>query len=164
MNKLHHSQIPVDVLADALTLIKQAKQLLNPYVVVLTPRDRTVLPKMGDKSLSFVAKAHELAEQHPDLLPPFVKIDDFTKDFNDATNLLPFIVDCRELTNITTDTAMIAGSEAYTSALAFYQAAKSASKLHISGSREVAQELRERFPGGKHRRPVITTEADSQDN
>ncbi|MDR1606443.1 MAG: hypothetical protein LBS41_04950 [Streptococcaceae bacterium] len=161
MNELHHTQIPADVLADAQTLVEQAKQLLKPYVVVLTARDRSNLLKMGNKTLSFVAKAHELAKQHPEVVPPFVNLDDFTKDFNDATSLLPFIVSCQELANIASDTAMVAGSEAYTSSLAIYQTAKTASKLRISGAREVAEELKERFPSGKHRKPVITTEADS---
>jgi hypothetical protein len=164
MNELHHIQIPADVLADAQELLERLKQLLKPYGITLTARDRTELPKMGNKNLSFVAKAYELAKLHPDLVPPYLKLDDFSKDFSDATNLLPLLVNCQEVTSIVSDTALVAGSEAYISALTFYQAAKTASKLRISGSKTVAQELRERFPRNTHRKSVATTAAEMLDD
>ena len=42
---------------------------------------------------------------------------------------------------------MLAGSEAYTAALAYYQSAKTAAKRKIPGAEVIYRDLAERFPG-----------------
>jgi hypothetical protein len=56
------------------------------------------------------------------------------------------------------DTEMVAGSEAYQSALVFYNSVKMAARQDISGDKAVYEELKKRFPGGK-RKPA---EAESE--
>jgi hypothetical protein len=45
------------------------------------------MAKMGEKTLSFVEKAHEFAQQNPNLVPPFLDMAAFDTDFADAHNL-----------------------------------------------------------------------------
>jgi hypothetical protein len=49
--------------------INEALAMLHPYVTPLTPAKRHMLPKMGEKTLSFVEKAYEFARQNLTLCP-----------------------------------------------------------------------------------------------
>jgi hypothetical protein len=63
MEDKHVTPIPSDVLAQA--NIDAANALLAPYLLPLTPDERHDLPKMGDKTLSFVEKAQDYAHKYP---------------------------------------------------------------------------------------------------
>jgi hypothetical protein len=163
MKSSHQLQIPADVLADVLERFEQVNRLLAPYAVTLTARDRRELAKMGDKTLSFVTKAYELAKQNPQLFPSFLTLADFDVDLADATKLRALVVTSQQLTDALDDTAMAAGSEAYNAARLFYQAAKIASNQHVPGAKEIVTELQQRFPGRKPRSPIAPTDAVTPD-
>jgi DNA relaxase NicK len=59
MENKHLVSIPQDVLAQAQSYIDSANAVLAPYLLPLTPSERRDLPKMGDKTLSFVEKAQD---------------------------------------------------------------------------------------------------------
>jgi hypothetical protein len=101
MNTNEHSvSIPIDVLAQSLA--EQLRTLLNPYVHPLTPAERNDIPKMGDKTLSFVEKTFEPACLNPDLRPSYLNMATFTIDFNDAHNITPLFVTIRQTAKIST--------------------------------------------------------------
>ncbi|MDR2121366.1 MAG: hypothetical protein LBP64_10925, partial [Tannerella sp.] len=60
--------------------IDSAISLLAPYVLPLTPKERHDVPKMGNKTLSFVEKALEYARRYPQLCPSYLNIKDFDID------------------------------------------------------------------------------------
>jgi len=45
------------------------------------------------------------------------------------------------------DSTLAAGSEAYSAALAYYQAVKGAARMKVQGAEAIANDLGERFPG-----------------
>ena len=45
----------------------------------LSPQDRRELPKIGDKTLTFVAKSLDYAMAHPELCPPYLDVPEFQK-------------------------------------------------------------------------------------
>jgi hypothetical protein len=163
MKTPHQSQFPADVLAEAQVRVDQLRALINPHVITLSNRDRMEMLKMGDKTLSFVSKAYDFAQQNSEMIPPYLDLPAFAVDLADATNLRALILSCRQLADALDDTAMIAGSEAYNAALVFYQAAKAASKQHVNGAKEVSKELQERFPRGKARTSSMTTDTHTPD-
>jgi hypothetical protein len=87
MEDKHAVFIPADILAQVQNLAKQANDLLLPYATPLTPSERHTMAKMGEKTLSFVEKAHEFAKQNPGLVPPFLDMAAFDTDFADAHSL-----------------------------------------------------------------------------
>jgi hypothetical protein len=148
----HAASIPADILAQAHSLAEQLGALLRPYVVPLTPGERRALPKTGDKTYAFVEKAYELARINPDLRPSFLDLKAFEIDFADAGNKLePLLVTLQQLTDNVSDIQMLAGSEAYHAALAFYNYTKVAANQDVSGAKAVYTALRERFPHTKRR-------------
>jgi hypothetical protein len=152
MKDNRHSQaIPQDVLTQAQTKINEVITLLAPYVVALTPSERHELPKMGEKTISFVEKAFDFAQQNPNLVPPYLDIGAFGTDFKDAHGLWTLVNSIRQLEENAGDTEMTAGSEAYQAALVFYKSVKVAAAQDVPGAKAVYEELKTRFPGGKRK-------------
>jgi hypothetical protein len=147
----HVQAIPQDILTQAQTKISEIKTLLAPYIVALTPSERQELPKMGEKTISFVEKAYDFAQQNPNLVPPYLNMTAFGVDFEDAHGLWTLVNSIRQLDENTSDTEMAAGSEAYQAALVFYKSVKMAAAQDIPGAKAVYEELKTRFPGGKRK-------------
>ncbi|MDR1325101.1 MAG: hypothetical protein LBK00_03595 [Treponema sp.] len=142
----HTQAIPSTVLAQAQTKVDEAKTLLASYLLALTPAERRELPKMGEKTISFVEKAFDFARQNPTLVPPYLNVDAFGADFSDAHGLWALLNSVRQLEEGIDDTEMVAGSEAYQAALVFYQSVKAAAAQDIPGAKAVYEELKTRFP------------------
>jgi hypothetical protein len=122
----HVQSIPQDVLTQAQSKINEVKTLLASYIVALTPSERHELPKMGEKTISFVEKAYDFAQQNPNLVLPYLDMTAFGTDFEDAQGLWTLVNSIRQLEENVGDTEMTAGSEAYQAALVFYKSAKMA--------------------------------------
>jgi hypothetical protein len=142
----HTQVIPSTILTQAQTKIDEAKTLLAPYLLALTPAERRELPKMGEKTIGFVEKAFDFARQNPNLVPPYLDVDAFGVDFSDAHGLWSLLNSVEQLKEGLDDTEMIAGSEAYQAALVFYKSVKMAARQDIPGAKAVYEELRTRFP------------------
>jgi hypothetical protein len=134
-----------------LSTINAALAVLAPYLLPLTPAERHDMPKMGDKTLSFVEKAQDYAHQYPSLCPSYLNVAEFDIDMTDATGLRKVHVTARQLSDNIDDTVMIAGSEAYQAALLFYNAVKTAAAQDILGAKEVYDDLKTRFPSIKRK-------------
>ncbi|MDR2906722.1 MAG: hypothetical protein LBU91_01865 [Bacteroidales bacterium] len=152
MENKHSQVIPAEVLGEAQKRLNEVAEALAPYVMNLTPAQRHEMLKMGDKSLAFVAKAHELAKQNPMLCPPYLDMDDFRGDLADATQLLQIENAIRQVLQSVEDTAMVAGSEAYQAALVFYSSSKEAASKNVGGAKAVYDELKARFPYMRRRK------------
>ncbi|MBC8083843.1 MAG: hypothetical protein H7Z21_11580 [Hymenobacter sp.] len=154
MNNLVTQIIPAEVLADALQRVREARAALAPYLIALTPDERATLPKMGDKSVSFVTKAAEYAQSLPKLMPQYLDVAALTTDAGVSADLLAIY---QVLDGFTTDvdsTRMQAGSEGYTAALMAYGALKSAATANQPGAQAAVDELEPRFAGqGRRKAP-----------
>jgi hypothetical protein len=104
--------IPSTVLTQAQAKIDEAKTLLAPYLLALTPAERRELPKMGEKTIAFVEKAYDFARQNPNLIPPYLDVGAFGVDFSDAHGLWTLLNTVRQLEEGISDTEMTAGSVA----------------------------------------------------
>ena len=135
--------------------IATLQRVLGPKLKHLTAQARIELPKMGDKTLAFVQKALEYAESSPQFLPPYVEHAALVADVAGVAALSPLAHALRALADGVADTEMLAGSEAYTAALAYYQSVKTAAKRGVPGAEAIYRDLAERFPGAP-RKPLPT--------
>jgi hypothetical protein len=115
-----------------------------PFLLDLSPEDRKAMPKLGDKSRAFVAKALELATQNPGFLPRDFSIDEMRKDASLAEELFAIRQALMTLAEMVDDTYVAAGSEAYVAALLVYNYAKS-SNVGTEGLDGAVDELGARF-------------------
>jgi hypothetical protein len=154
----HITEIPEAVLTQIHTQISGILTSLQPYVTALTPQERRDMLKMGDKSLAFVEKAHGYAHENAALVPNYLDMVAFDVDFNDAHGLWTILNLVKQLEESLEDTVMTAGSEAFHTALVFYNAAQQAAKLDVPGAKAIYEDLKTRFPGGKRSRGSTETE------
>jgi hypothetical protein len=131
----HVQAIPSTVLTQAQTKIDEAAALLAPYLLALTPAERREVPKMGEKTISFVEKAYDFAQKNPALVPAYLSLDAFGVDFGDAHGLWTLLNTVQQLEEGVDDTEMIAGSEAYQAALVFYKSVKMAAAQDVPGAK-----------------------------
>jgi hypothetical protein len=121
----HIQAILSTALTQAQTKIDEAKALLAPYILALTPGEQQGLPKMGEKTIAFVEKAYDFAGAH---------------------GLWTLLNTVQQLEEVVDDTEMTAGSETYQAALVFYQSVKMAAAQDVPSAKAVYEELKTRFP------------------
>ncbi|MDR2633325.1 MAG: hypothetical protein LBC51_06845 [Treponema sp.] len=148
-NDKHTSAIPEAAITQAYSQIAAVIQLLAPYTIALTPHERQIMLKMGDKSLAFVEKAHDYAHANPTVVPSYLNMTAFDVDFQDAHGLWSLVTLVKQLEEALEDTIMTAGSEAYHAALAFYHNVQAAAKDDVPGAKAIFEDLKTRFPGSK---------------
>jgi hypothetical protein len=154
-SNVHNTSIPKELIEQALGKIDEAFELLHQRLYPLTPEDRQNLLKMGDKSLAFVEKTSELALINPQFRPSYFNLDDLNIDLADAVNLRTLSNRLQQFAREIDDTAMLAGSEAFTQALTFYNSVKQAARDNVPGAQPLFDELKKRFLIG---RPKKTAE------
>jgi hypothetical protein len=115
------------------------------FLVNLTPQERQALPKMGNATQTFVAKALEIAANNPQFVPPYVDLAAMRKDYDLSVRLQGIEMQLASLLEKASDTAMAAGSEAFVTALTLYNSLKAAAKVNVPGANALASELGERF-------------------
>jgi hypothetical protein len=151
MEDKHVQEIPQEIVEKIKNELVAAKDDIKPYSVTLTPHERRTIIKMGDKSMAFVEKALEFAIANPELRSPLLNIEEFKIDFSDAHKLWTIRNAAKQVFELLDDTTMAAGSEAFQEALIFYNYIKIAAKQDVPGAKAIYEELKRRFPGGRHK-------------
>lgn len=143
------AEIPPSVLSECQTRLKEALDLLFPYLISLQPEDRKVLPKMSDKSVAFVKKTVSYSVTNPEFTPNFLDIPELNRDLKLTEDLKPVFDVALQLLLAVEDTMILSGSEAYVAALMYYNSVKAAAKRGLPKSKPVYEDLSVRFPGGR---------------
>jgi hypothetical protein len=127
--------------------IKVLQDTLVPRLVALGPQDRRELPKMGDRTVSFVLKTMDHVKRNPSLRPAYLDLADFAEDMAAVDVLQSLQRPLTQISSLVDDSLTLAGSEAYTAALVCYQAIKGAAKMKLPGAEAVAEDLAQQFAG-----------------
>ncbi|WP_346857998.1 hypothetical protein [uncultured Draconibacterium sp.] len=130
--------------------------VLEPKLMTLSVEERVELPKMGDKTVAFVEKATEYAQEYPNYIPDFIDVPETVSDFEAVKAIRTYFNQLQRLTAEMDDSMLIAGSEAYTSSLSIYKVLKNAAAMGQPGAKQAADDLSNRFPRGKRK---VTPEA-----
>lgn len=134
-------------LAEIQGAITTLKTKLSPHLRTLSVSERVELPKMGDKTVSFVQKAREYGQKNGHLVPAFLDLDALAEDVRAVETLRGLSQELGPLTEALDDSTLLAGSEAYQAALVFYAAVKSAAKVRVPNASFIYDDLASRFPG-----------------
>jgi hypothetical protein len=143
---------------DAKTLDKVSKSLdelqeaISSYVIALNSTERKKMPRMGEKTQTFVKKCYEFIQSNPSFRPGLLKMDAYEADCKDALGLYTIVNKAAQLHANLADTQLCAGSEAFQASLIFYNYVKVLAENNVPGARTVYEELRKRFPGGRRRK------------
>jgi hypothetical protein len=106
---------------------------LQPYLIALSPNERNNLPKINDKTFSFVNKATEYAGTNPEFTPIHIDVDSLTADVNTVAALRSIAGVLEQTVAYLNDTILLTGSEALVASLSYYNSVKhAAQKGHIN--------------------------------
>ena len=139
--------LPESDMADIRTAITTLSTKLLPVLKALKPAERMEMAKMGDKTVAFVQKAFEHCSANPELAPQFLDIREFTIDVKAVETLRSFHAPLTQITDSLNDTMMLAGSDAYSAALLFYNSIRTAQKSNVAKAGTIYNDLASRFPG-----------------
>lgn len=114
-----------------------------PFLVDLGPEERRAMTKLGDRNRAFTRKVLEIATQNPDFLPRSFNVDEMRRDFELFESLQPMLLALTRLQELIDDTAVAAGSEAYSAALEVYRYAKANGT--VAGLDNLVNEMGQRF-------------------
>ncbi|MDD5296964.1 MAG: hypothetical protein PHU46_08630 [Rhodocyclaceae bacterium] len=123
-----------------------------PFLIDLNVEERKGMARFGDKSQSFVAKAADLAAQHPEILPPSFDRQGLLDEMALLEALTPLRHALQVLLGRVDDTLYALGSDSYSGALHVYSYAKTANM--VTGALEDAMDdLGKRFLRRSSARP-----------
>lgn len=118
-----------------------------PFLIALTDKERRGGMKLGNKTIGFVDKVVDYSQTNPTLVPNYLDLPEFIKDYQMYSDLLEILRILRPLTQNIEDTATEVGVEALSAAMIFYSSVKGAAKQGISGASTIYDDLQQRFPG-----------------
>ena len=118
---------------------------MEKYVISLTPEQRKRMAKMSDGTEAFVTKVMDYAVTDPQFNPAYMDVAELKKDLDAYLQLKPFVTAANQLQDDLNDTAVMAGSEAYAAALAYYGAVKMGVRMNVNGAKAIYEDLKKRF-------------------
>lgn len=139
--------IPADVVAQALAGLNDVKTLLQPYMHPLTVDERRDLPKMSDKSLSFVTKVDSYCSTNPEFIPSFMDAAEMDADFKTVSALKPLFDIAEQISSNLDDTIMFSGHGSYVGGLMYYANVQMFAKTGQANAKTILEDLRQRFEG-----------------
>jgi hypothetical protein len=144
-------QINAEDHAKIQSYIDGLNEILVPYLQTLTMDERKELPKLGDKSIAFVNKTNEYMTREKDLVPVFLNTVLFSHDVECHAQLSTYQRQLAKVTTALDDSMLLAGSEAYSSALLFYHQVKMLAVNGVAKAKAIHEDLAARFPGTRRR-------------
>lgn len=155
-NKVDFQLPPEDkqAIIEAIALIKSKM----PWLINLTPEERTGGMQLGDKSLGHVEKIGDYMDQNPHLVASYIDVAAFKRDVKGVRDLREITRLLEPLLQGMNDTMTVAGFEAMAAGMAFYNATKVAAKTNAPNAGVIYADLKERFAKGRrtHNTPPTT--------
>ena len=124
--------------------LTQLEAQFNGKLRTLTKTERITLPKMNRANVPFVKDAL-IAGKMANFLPSYFSITKLENDFTLFDQLAPILLRIAQLLEKVQDTQMLAGSEAYQTALAIYRMAQEAARNGEPGADAIVDKLKTRF-------------------
>lgn len=148
--------IPEADLAEIEASIATLQTKLMPHLIKLSPEERQELLKMGDKTIAFAQKSLEYCQSNPDLVPPFVNVQELAIDLAAVKTIRAIYHPMQQMTNALSDTMSVSGSESLSACLMFYSSVKNATRSSNLKAETIYDDLSKRFPGrGRKETPAV---------
>lgn len=150
MSNLTNNRVNITATAAQITAVKTALQTITtnlPFLVGLTVDERIALPSIDVNNKAFTEDAINAGVNNATLIPSYVSVPNMQNDMTLFSQLDEVLGLVNQLQEKLEDTKLLAGSEAYTSALALYKLFGAAADSGVAGADAVVSQLRSRFAG-----------------
>ena len=129
--------------------------VLGPLLITLTGKEIQRLPKASNATLPFIQQALQLSEQQPQFAPAYLDLPGLHQDLHSWEQLTSVLRRLQPLATNLNSTTIQLGSEAYVTALAYYNAVQQAAKRGVSGAADTMEVLKARFEqAGAKKKPA----------
>lgn len=129
------------------SLLTQLESAISSKFINLTPEQRQEYSRLGAKTEDWVVRAHGYVAQYPDLVLRHIDTTEFNKDFTARQALLPRLRRLQAITERVDDTALLLGSDIYTTALSYYKGIKTLATTNAPNAQTIYNDLKQQFPG-----------------
>lgn len=117
-----------------------------PFLVRFLEDNRPYVLEIGENLIPFIDQSMKDGRAYPNLVPPFVDIEELERDLLLFQRLQHLLKPIQELADLLHDTAMAAGSDAFETAVVFYKRVRMGARLGDTEAQEVMQHFRDRLP------------------
>lgn len=148
MANLSNNRIDVIVKDPEIIAVKAAMQTINdslPFLIGLTKTERETMNAIDVDNKGFAEDALNAGINNPDMLSKYISVEAMQKDLTLYGQLDVLAGLTKQLLEKLEDTKLLAGSEAYTSALALYKMFIGAADAGVPGADSIVAVLRKRF-------------------
>lgn len=164
MSNITNNRINTTLSAAQITGIKSAIQNIYtnmPFLLGLTVEERIALPKINVANKAFAEDAIYAISNNAEMLPSYLDVEAIKTDLQLFTQLDELAGLVRQLLEKIEDTQILAGSEAYVSALTGYKLFAAAASAGIPGSDAIYDGLKARFTIASTPKPETPTEGEN---
>jgi hypothetical protein len=154
----------LDVVKESIENVAKAHTLLKPYLQALANDERQSLPKMSDKTVSFVEKTDNYTLSHGEFSPAFLDVVEMAKDLGAVKILKPLLDVLASFHSDVDDTVLLCGSEAFAASRIYYNSVVYAAKQGVTSAKPIAEDLAKRFPGTPRKTKDKTAPQQGGDN
>ena len=148
MSNISQNRLSVTATTEQITAVKAAVQSIYaalPFLTGLTTEERIALPKINVANKAFTEDAINAVNNNAALLPAYLDGNAMQTDLQLFTQLDELAGLLRQVLEKIEDTQILAGSEAYVSALAAYRLFGAAAIAGLAGADSVYDGLKARF-------------------
>lgn len=148
MSNINNNRINSTLTEAQIAAVKDAVQNIYaniPFLLGLTVEERISLPKINVSNKVFTEDAINAILNNAGMLPNYLNVENMQTDMQLFAQLDELTGLVRQLLEKLEDTQILAGSEAYVSALTGYRLFGAAAEAGISGSDAVYENLKTRF-------------------
>ncbi|MBN2596396.1 hypothetical protein GQR60_18580 [Labilibaculum sp. A4] len=121
----------------------------------LSSEDRTNYGSINETNKLLVNKAKSFMDQHPDLVPQFVNIDEFERDYSARETIEEMIQKLDLIKRKLSDTKILLDHDNYQDTMAFYRSIRYYAAEQQQGAIPIYEELKQFFPHGKKKEAEV---------
>jgi hypothetical protein len=149
MSNMMQNRISATLTPEEMKKVKGAFQTLFDILplVGLTTRERETLPKISELNKIFVEDSLMAMRNNKGFLPGYLEPLEVEKDITLFGQLDEVLQLSNQLVERVSDTQMLAGSEAFVTALTCYRLFEAAANAGLPGSDAIYNQLKQRFAG-----------------
>lgn len=162
MANLSNNRVNVTATAAQVTAVKAAFQTIMtnlPFLTGLTAEERKTLNAIDVNNKVFAEDALAAAVNNPTLVPAYISIPNMQLDMTLFSQLDEISGLANQLCERIEDTKMLAGSEAYNTALSLYKSFGAAADAGVLGADSIVDKLKTRFATKSSSEPVTAPPA-----
>jgi hypothetical protein len=161
--EINNPNIPENEVGSMRVLLFNILIIIQYYAANLRPLDRKRLNSVGPRSMGFLENAYDLAMENTEFLPKFLTEERFTRDYDYFKSVRELLIQTDQIREMLWSCTIQAADVAFTDALEFYDAVKSAGRRRVDGAESIYRKLEPFFKRRRRITDILTKKQERKD-